>query len=82
MPLGSNRRDPRIRQVYIRPRSPHLTWQGRALTSDRRQDFSQLLDQGGVIDGIHLFNEKLRDHRPRRGAGWADMRAATLNEEI
>ena len=60
-----------IRHVYIRPRAPHLN--GKVERSHRidDQEFSQLLDQGGVSDDIHLFNEKLREwedyynyHRP------------------
>ena len=60
-----------IRHVYIRPRSPHLN--GKVERSHRidDQEFYQLLDQGGVTDDIHLFNEKLREwedyynyHRP------------------
>jgi len=60
-----------IRHVYIRPRSPHLN--GKVERSHRidDQEFYQLLDQGGLTDDIHLFNEKLREwedyynyHRP------------------
>ena len=60
-----------IRHVYIRPRSPHLN--GKVERSHRidDQEFYQLLDQGGVTDDIHLFNDKLREwedyynyHRP------------------
>ena len=60
-----------IRHVYIRPRSPHLN--GKVERSHRidDQEFYQLLDQHGVTDDIHLFNEKLREwedyynyHRP------------------
>jgi transposase InsO family protein len=60
-----------IRHVYIRPRTPHLN--GKVERSHRTddQEFYQLLDQGGVTDDIHLFNEKLREwedyynyHRP------------------
>ena len=60
-----------IRHVYIRPRTPHLN--GKVERSHRvdDQEFYQLLDQGGVSDDIHLFNEKLREwedyynyHRP------------------
>jgi len=63
------RRD--VRHVYIRPRSPHLN--GKVERSHRidDQEFYQLLDQDGVTDDIHLFNEKLREwedyynyHRP------------------
>jgi transposase InsO family protein len=50
-----------IRHVYIRPRTPHLN--GKVERSHRvdAQEFYQLLDQGGVSDDIHLFNEKLRE---------------------
>ena len=60
-----------IRHVYIRPRTPHLN--GKVERSHRVDDeeFYQLLDQGGITDDIHLFNEKLREwedyynyHRP------------------
>ena len=60
-----------IRHVYIRPRTPHLN--GKVERSHRvdDQEFYQLLDQNGVTDDIHLFNEKLREwedyynyHRP------------------
>lgn len=60
-----------IRHVYIRPRTPHLN--GKVERSHRvdDQEFYQLLDQEGVSDNIHLFNEKLREwedyynyHRP------------------
>jgi transposase InsO family protein len=60
-----------IRHVYIRPRAPHLN--GKVERSHRidDQEFYHLLDQGGVTDDIHLFNEKLREwedyynyHRP------------------
>lgn len=63
-----------IRHVYIRPRTPHLN--GKVERSHRVDDeeFYQLLDQGGVSDDIHLFNEKLREwedyynyHRPHGG---------------
>ena len=54
-----------------RPRAPHLN--GKVERSHRidDQEFYQLLDQGGVTDDIHLFNDKLREwedyynyHRP------------------
>src|SRR4051812_4247555 len=50
-----------IRHVYIKPRSPHLN--GKVERSHRvdDQEFYQLLDQNGVSDDIHLFNEKLRE---------------------
>ena len=60
-----------IRHVYIRPRTPHLN--GKVERSHRvdDQEFYQLLDQDGISDDIHLFNEKLREwedyynyHRP------------------
>ena len=60
-----------IRHVYIKPRTPHLN--GKVERSHRIDDeeFYQILDQDGVSDDIHLFNEKLREwedsynyHRP------------------
>ena len=60
-----------IRHVYIRPRTPRLN--GKVERSHRvdAQEFYQLLDQKGISDDIHLFNEKLREwedyynyHRP------------------
>jgi transposase InsO family protein len=63
-----------VRHVYIRPRTPHLN--GKVERSHRvdDQEFYQLLDQHGVSDDIHLFNEKLREwedyynyHRPHGG---------------
>jgi len=60
-----------IRHVYIRPRSPHLN--GKVERSHRidDQEFYQLIDQNGISDDIHLFNEKVREwedyynyHRP------------------
>ena len=60
-----------IRHVYIRPRTPHLN--GKVERSHRvdDQEFYQLLDNDGIADDIHLFNEKLREwedyynyHRP------------------
>jgi len=60
-----------IRHVYIRPRTRRLN--GKVERSHRVDDeeFYQLLDQGGISDDIHLFNEKLREwedyynyHRP------------------
>jgi len=65
-----------IRHVYIKPRSPHLN--GKVERSHRvdDQEFYQLLDQGGITDDIHLFNEKLREwedyynyHRPHGALG-------------
>jgi len=65
-----------IRHVYIRPRSPHLN--GKVERSHRvdDQEFYQLLDQNGITDDIHLFNEKLREwedyynyHRPHGALG-------------
>jgi transposase InsO family protein len=63
-----------IRHVYIRPRTPRLN--GKVERSHRvdDQEFYQLLDQDGISDDIHLFNEKLREwedyynyHRPHGG---------------
>jgi transposase InsO family protein len=60
-----------IQHVYIRPRTPRLN--GKVERSHRvdDQEFYQLLDQRGISDDIHLFNEKLREwedyynyHRP------------------
>ena len=60
-----------IRHVYIRPRTPRLN--GKVERSHRvdDQEFYQLLDQDGIRDDIHLFNQKLREwedyynyHRP------------------
>jgi transposase InsO family protein len=60
-----------IRHVYIRPRTPRLN--GKVERSHRvdDQEFYQLLDEDGISDDIHLFNEKLREwedyynyHRP------------------
>lgn len=50
-----------IRHIYIRPRTPHLN--GKVERSHRvdDQEFYQLLDQNGISDNIHLFNEKLRE---------------------
>jgi transposase InsO family protein len=50
-----------IRHVYIRPRTPRLN--GKVERSHRidGQEFYQLLDQDGISDDIHLFNEKLRE---------------------
>jgi transposase InsO family protein len=65
-----------IRHVYIRPRTPHLN--GKVERSHRvdNQEFYQLLDQNGISDDIHLFNEKLREwedyynyHRPHAALG-------------
>ena len=65
-----------IRHVYIRPRTPHLN--GKVERSHRvdDQEFYQLLDQDGITDDIHLFNEKLREwedyynyHRPHGALG-------------
>lgn len=63
-----------VRHVYIRPRTPRLN--GKVERSHRidDQEFYQLLDEGGVRDDIHLFNEKLQEwedyynyHRPHTG---------------
>ena len=65
-----------IRHVYIRPRTPHLN--GKVERSHRvdDQEFYQLLDQDGISDDIHLFNDKLREwedyynyHRPHGALG-------------
>jgi transposase InsO family protein len=65
-----------IRHVYIKPRTPHLN--GKVERSHRvdDQEFYQLLDQQGISDDIHLFNEKLREwedyynyHRPHGALG-------------
>jgi len=65
-----------IRHVYIRPRTPRLN--GKVERSHRVdvEEFYQLLDQGGISDDIHLFNEKLREwedyynyHRPHGALG-------------
>jgi transposase InsO family protein len=50
-----------IRHVYIRPRTPRLN--GKVERSHRvdDQEFYQLLDQDGISDDIHLFNDKLRE---------------------
>jgi transposase InsO family protein len=60
-----------VGHCYIRPRTPRLN--GKVERSHRvdDQEFYQLLDQDGISDDIHLFNEKLREwedyynyHRP------------------
>ncbi len=60
-----------IRHAYIRPRTPHLN--GKVERSHRvdNEEFYQLLDEQGITDDIHVFNEKLREwedyynyHRP------------------
>jgi len=65
-----------IRHVYIKPRGPHLN--GKVERSHRvdDQEFYQLLDQNGITDDVHLFNEKLREwedyynyHRPHGALG-------------
>jgi transposase InsO family protein len=65
-----------VRHVYIRPRTPRLN--GKVERSHRvdEQEFYQLLDQDGISDDIHLFNEKLREwedyynyHRPHGALG-------------
>jgi transposase InsO family protein len=63
-----------IRHFYIPPRTPRLN--GKVERSHRvdDQEFYQLLDQDGISDDIHLFNEKLPewedsyDHRRPHGA--------------
>jgi transposase InsO family protein len=49
------------RHVYIRPKTPRLN--GKVERSHRvdEQEFYQLLDQDGIGDDIHLFNDKLRE---------------------
>ena len=63
--------DKGIAHRYIKPRTPRLN--GKVERSHRvdDQEFYQLLDQEGISDDIHLFNEKLREwedyynyHRP------------------
>lgn len=55
-----------IRHVYIRPWTSHLNGKvGRSHRVDD-QEFYQLLDQNGISDDIHLFNDKLC----ARGSGW------------
>ena len=60
-----------IRHVYIRPRTPRLNGTVERAHRVDDEEFYQLLDQGGISDDIHLFNEKLREwedyynyHRP------------------
>ena len=50
-----------VRHCYIRPRTPRLN--GKVERSHRvdDQEFYQPLDQEGISDDIHLFNEKLRE---------------------
>jgi len=50
-----------IRHVYIRPKAPHLN--GKVERSHRidEQEFCQLIDQNGMSDNIHLFDQKLRE---------------------
>ena len=50
-----------VRHVYIRPRTPHLNGKVERLHCVDDQEFYQLLDQDGITDDIHLFNEKLRE---------------------
>jgi transposase InsO family protein len=65
-----------VRHCYIRPRTPRLN--GKVERSHRvdDQEFYQLLDQDGITDDIHLFNDKLREwedyynyHRPHGALG-------------
>lgn len=65
-----------VRHCYIRPRTPRLN--GKVERSHRvdHEEFYQLLDQDGISDDIHLFNEKLREwedyynyHRPHGALG-------------
>jgi transposase InsO family protein len=60
-----------IRHVYSRPRTPRLNGTVERAHRVDDEEFYQLLDQGGISDDIHLFNEKLREwedyynyHRP------------------
>ena len=82
-----------IRHVYIRPRTPRLN--GKVERSHRvdDQEFYQLLDQDGISDDIHLFNEKLREwedyynyHRPHGALGgqtpYERLLAKTKAEEL
>ena len=82
-----------IRHVYIRPRTPRLN--GKVERSHRvdDQEFYQLLDQDGISDDIHLFNEKLREwedyynyHRPHGALGgqtpYERLLAKTRAEEL
>ena len=76
-----------IRHVYIRPRTPHLN--GKVERSHRvdDQEFYQLLDEDGITDDIHLFNEKLREwedyynyHRPHGALGGQTPVRATARQ--
>ena len=82
-----------IRHVYIRPRTPRLN--GKVERSHRvdDQEFYQLLDQDGISDDIHVFNEKLREwedyynyHRPHGALGgqtpYERLLAKTRAEEL
>ena len=82
-----------IRHVYLRPRTPRLN--GKVERSHRvdDQEFYQLLDQDGISDDIHLFNEKLREwedyynyHRPHGALGgqtpYERLLAKTRAEEL
>ena len=60
-----------IRHVYIRPRTPRLNGNVERSHNVDDEEFYQLLDQDGITDDIHRFNEKLREwedyyncHRP------------------
>jgi transposase InsO family protein len=77
-----------VRHVYIHPRTPRL--HGKVERSHRvdDQEFYQLLDNDGISDDIHLFNEKLREwedyynyHRPHGGAGWPNPVRATSRKD-
>ena len=81
-------REPDIRHVYIRPRTPHLN--GKVERSHRvdDQEFYQLLDKHGIADDIHLFNEKLREwedyynyHRPHGALGRTDPERTARGED-
>ena len=81
-----------VRHCYIRPRTPRLN--GKVERSHRvdDQEFYQLLDQDGISDDIHLFNEKLWNGRitttiiGRTGRQANPLRAASAkrraNEEL
>ena len=69
------------------PRTPHLN--GKVERSHRvdDQEFYQLLDQDGISDDIHLFNEKLREwedyynyHRPHGASGRPDPVRTTVGK--
>jgi transposase InsO family protein len=56
-----------------RPRTPRLNGEVERSHRVDDQEFYQLIDQDGISDDIHLFNQKLREwedyynyHRPHR----------------